>query len=1750
MSGYVFVFPAGTVTNLPVLNWSSLEFLRYQCPNREIVRIESVNGEQQYHLRERNVLKDPRGMSNPFMDANGAFPPPGFRYHVILAENKEEILEFALCGSNLEILRSNDRSVSAFEIFGNAISKYYSTDRIAGIDYSLTVLSRKLIVSLDFSSRFEHFLKVRGLTPTINTQGNTFGLVSFELYVMAQILPFEMLIRIIRHFEIETVIFTGSLWSGSVAHIAAILLRGICIHNEEMSTIVVKAISFYGPLCGSRSLSDYIAKTGQLDNHITLNDRKEVADRLIADVQSLAPLESWSVDFWQEIYTTITKFSRGYFQPHRLPKVEIDLNILRQVEARLRLSPVLNSENTLKPIGKYIEKSANGEINSFEDEKNIEEILSSFDVVSGHYQKPIYTLPDLGQEKEIPFSKASAKKHSASIEFPGVQPKITSFRLMMIGQRVQLHFVGENLDSVVMRWNETEEPITFENIGNCPVSLKSGKISIQPSTKLLSVKVSFEKSIVEFSNCHFPSEGEICVKTDFGPSNFLAYTSENFIKCEETPLSKCLHPTMNALFLSAAFLRVAISCKKNGKINGKGKVTRVVDALGDNSVMISLWKLLCDLELRLLQEKNLEDNLLQYINEEIDISMLRNMAINSTFVHMSNKIVEDFVVVEYTITKIARKTAGELYRGFHFPVLLRFVSYFRVGALGMLLGGILGLASLLVSIPLAIVQSPVAHLNLREDLSSRTRMALGVYNGITGFLAIPGAILGSLGLFLALSGKYAFSDYQSPKYKKLLKSLITIFGGDVLDVVDELPNLEDAVVQKFSSHFPECDLRTCSLEDLKTAIERAIQKENSKIETIKTVLKNSFGLNVAYEKLLIVGRVYSIRNILEHNFMIGFIGVHNAGKSTLIQQLFGVDSGASLFDRTEEPTCHLLGSWISPFLSENSIFREWFHGNNKAGSQLYAIDFPGTTDERQNIALMTEYTLELASLYIVVLKAGHIAGPEKDVVNLAIKSGKPFIVLINQCDMYEHEFSRPGGEERAREKYSKSLEISDNLILFVSAKRPMDIDRIRCIIFGMVQNLFGNSSAFKTLPFYFVTNKLFEQIKNEVSPPLENLFISAPEKLVGAISSLLYNCSELTLENVVKTVRQISEGQAKKVLETINRNKSFPLQKHDSLNYSGISDMMRQYATELNIHESAYTVCVNALDDRVEQLQAELPQEDSEIDSASSLPPLLGALLGFVALNEMHTRITTYFGGQPIPSQQNAMVNGNDPGLFPKVLLGMHLIFTAWLDRGYNELYVKLGIRNTLLCNQFNEAQLLQTITELDSTFLLSSPEQVNLGIMKSELEEIQIDDLTEVEKYKLSRSHLLSLSMLLFPTWSDHSPTVFPLANAENIEKFRNSLEHFSRGFSSLVFLTVRPTQLVQDLLSELLDLTQEQLENGKILFNVVGESGIDVDGITRSVLTKAAQLINENPGLVRFKKYSDTEFIYFDPKYCYSEDLSIRKETGRIYRAFGRMIGLCLRKFSYGATMPLKFPLSIYKWMLRYRLSSNDLSVMSLELSRSVNVICSMEEKSLQELEMNFEVALDEKHNLELVPNGAHRLVTVQNRIEFLKDFIQYYLCCLWIGDSTYCLPTPEFLLGIQHLCPIDAFNHLSPVLLQSLIEGQREIDVEDWKAHTMYSGSTAENSSVIDCFWEIVAELDNVDRSRLLCFSTGTSSVTSEGFQALNPPFTLVIGALPVESLPVSHTCFHMLSLPRYKSKEMMKEKLLFACRETDTSAFALK
>lgn len=123
------------------------------------------------------------------------------------------------------------------------------------------------------------------------------------------------------------------------------------------------------------------------------------------------------------------------------------------------------------------------------------------------------------------------------------------------------------------------------------------------------------------------------------------------------------------------------------------------------------------------------------------------------------------------------------------------------------------------------------------------------------------------------------------------------------------------------------------------------------------------------------------------------------------------------------------------------------------------------------------------------------------------------------------------------------------------------------------------------------------------------------------------------------------------------------------------------------------------------------------------------------------------------------------------------------------------------------------------------------------------------------------------------------------------------------------------------------------------------------------------------------------------------------------------------------------------------------------------------------------------------------------------------------------------------------------QLLSGGNHDIEVDDLRKNTRYTGGYSEGSRTVKLFWEVMAAFEPKERCALLKFVTSCSRAPLLGFKHLQPTFTIhkvacdvplwaAMGGQDVERLPSASTCYNTLKLPTYKRASTLRTKLLYA------------
>lgn len=103
-------------------------------------------------------------------------------------------------------------------------------------------------------------------------------------------------------------------------------------------------------------------------------------------------------------------------------------------------------------------------------------------------------------------------------------------------------------------------------------------------------------------------------------------------------------------------------------------------------------------------------------------------------------------------------------------------------------------------------------------------------------------------------------------------------------------------------------------------------------------------------------------------------------------------------------------------------------------------------------------------------------------------------------------------------------------------------------------------------------------------------------------------------------------------------------------------------------------------------------------------------------------------------------------------------------------------------------------------------------------------------------------------------------------------------------------------------------------------------------------------------------------------------------------------------------------------------------------------------------------------------------------------------------------------------------------------QNFDFDELENSTEYDGGYTNDSQVIKDFWSVVHALSMEDKRKLLQFTTGSDRVPIGGLSRLK----LVIARNGSDSdrLPTAHTCFNVLLLPEYSTREKLKDRLVKA------------
>ncbi|XP_046391938.1 probable E3 ubiquitin-protein ligase HERC4 isoform X1 [Ischnura elegans] len=341
-------------------------------------------------------------------------------------------------------------------------------------------------------------------------------------------------------------------------------------------------------------------------------------------------------------------------------------------------------------------------------------------------------------------------------------------------------------------------------------------------------------------------------------------------------------------------------------------------------------------------------------------------------------------------------------------------------------------------------------------------------------------------------------------------------------------------------------------------------------------------------------------------------------------------------------------------------------------------------------------------------------------------------------------------------------------------------------------------------------------------------------------------------------------------------------------------------------------------------------------------------------------------------------------------------------------------------------------------------------------------------------------------------------------------------------LILEVSRENLVGDTLAQLQSLDTRDLKKPlKVKF--LGEEAEDAGGVRKEFfLLVMREVLDPKYGM--FQEHEETRAIWFSENSFEDEGM---------YFLIGLLCGLAIYNFTI---IELPFPPALYKKLLGEPVSLNDLEHLSPTMARSLRSLLSYEGPDMEEVfGLTFEISKEvygEMKVLALKPGGGNIPVTQENKKEYVDLYVD------WILNKSVEKHFIAYRTGFLKVCGGRVLKLFHAQELMATVVGNEEYDWDELERETEYKNGYSSSHPTIRLFWEVFHEMPLDQKKKFLLFLTGSDRIPIMGMKAIK----LIIQ--PTEDdkyLPVAHTCFNLLDLPRYATKEKLRYKLMQAIQQ---------
>ncbi len=338
--------------------------------------------------------------------------------------------------------------------------------------------------------------------------------------------------------------------------------------------------------------------------------------------------------------------------------------------------------------------------------------------------------------------------------------------------------------------------------------------------------------------------------------------------------------------------------------------------------------------------------------------------------------------------------------------------------------------------------------------------------------------------------------------------------------------------------------------------------------------------------------------------------------------------------------------------------------------------------------------------------------------------------------------------------------------------------------------------------------------------------------------------------------------------------------------------------------------------------------------------------------------------------------------------------------------------------------------------------------------------------------------------------------------------------------------------------------------LFSIIliGENATDAGGPAREIITQAFEELT-SPYLDLFIPTSNNISQSGNDRDKYTINPSAKSEKQiEIFKCLGKILAYVISSENYA---PLPLSQFVFKQILNYKIEPIDIENIDIHSYNSIIKVLtygSIEQKKKLYGQIDFTYQLLNGEIIELIPNGKNILLNESNQ----KKYLELYLKAR--SNEIY-EQSQAIKIGLCSVIPEQIIKFLTWQDFEYKICGPQTFDMDLLIRNTKYTGFKPTDDT-IKFFWKFLNECTLEEKYLYLKFANGFSRLPSDdsGFNKNPHQITKMEDINPYDydkMLPRSHTCFFTIDIPPYSTYEILKEKMLYAMKNSmvisDTEEF---